>query len=177
LSETAQNPSGFVRVTHNFTQISPKVKMARDRSKWLAELSTAFRRHRQHRTGWFVELHGERLRVSSSELPPRPGEISDEAPKRRSDTLSTPPGPATAAAALAEACGLFDSVMAGTWASPDPDALPAEGEEGQLATATLKRLVERLRGSLVGERIGLSTWQRTYNPYLTRLIEAASQRV
>jgi integrase len=67
--------------------------------------------------------------------------------------------------------------MAGAWAWPDPDALPAEGEKSQLAPATLQRLVERLRGALVGERIGLSTWQRTYNPYFTRLIEAAGQRV
>ena len=89
--------------------------MAADRPRWLAELSTGFKRHRQQRSGWFLEVMRDRLRVVSSELPPRPDEPADTPPKHRAITLSTPPGPTHAAAALAEACALFDAVMEGCW--------------------------------------------------------------
>ena len=48
--------------------------MATARPKWLNDLSASFKWHRSGRTGWFIEVHRERLRVRSSELPPRPGE-------------------------------------------------------------------------------------------------------
>jgi len=44
--------------------------MAKDRPQWLKDLSNGFKRHRQGRTGWMVELHRDRLRVISGELPP-----------------------------------------------------------------------------------------------------------
>lgn len=148
--------------------------MARDRPKWLAELSASFKRHRRGRGGWFVEVHRDRLRVASCELPLRPGEAAEAAPKRRSVTLVTPPGPATAAAALTEACALFDRVMAGQWAWPDPEATPGEEDPLRLAPGVLQRLVDRLKASLVGEKIGADTWRRTYSPYLSRLLEVAA---
>lgn len=151
--------------------------MAKDRPRWLAELSTGFKRHRQGRTGWTVEVMRDRLRVVSSELPPRPDEsLGAAAPKRRAVTLAAPPGPATAAAALQECCALFDLVMAGTWSWPDPDGVPDASDPLRLAPAALQRLITKLQAVLVGERIGLDTWGRTYHPYLERLIEVASQQ-
>lgn len=148
--------------------------MALDRPQWLAELSRGFKRHRQGRPGWTVEvMRPDRLRVVSSELPPRPGEAAEAAPKRRSHTLDTPPGPATAAAALAEACKIYDLVMAGTWSWPDPEGVPGEQDPLRLSPAVLKRLVDRLKATLVGERIGLDTWERTYRTYLAQLVEEA----
>jgi hypothetical protein len=54
----------------------------------------------------------DRLRVVSTELPPRPEVPGDAAPKRRSVTLSTPQ--------------LFDEVMAGIWRWPDAEAIPQD---------------------------------------------------
>ena len=79
---------------------------------WIGELSRSFRRHRKGRTGWFLEIHRDRLRLSSSVFPPRPGEAMDERPTKRCLTLQTEPGPAAAAVALAEACAVLDGVMA-----------------------------------------------------------------
>lgn len=150
--------------------------MALDRPQWLADLSRGFKRHRQGRTGWTVEVMRDRLRVVSSELPPRPDEPADAPPKRRSVTLATPPGPATYRDAVAEACALFDAVRAGSWRWPDPAAVPEEGEAGRLTPAVLQRLVDRLQSVLVGERIGLDTWSRTYSLYLSRLVEVAAEK-
>ena len=150
--------------------------MAKDRPRWLAELSTGFKRHRQGRTGWGIELHRDRLRVISSELPSRPDEPPGP-PIRRSFTLSTPPGPATFKDALAEACAVFDAVMAGTWCWPDPQAMPGEGDPLRLSPVTLERLVDRLKAAVVGERIGLRTWQRTYCGYLAQLVKVAKRKV
>ena len=147
--------------------------MALDRPQWLADLSRGFKRHRQGRSGWTIEVMRDRLRLVSAELPPRPGEAADAAPKRRSHTLSTPPGPATAAAALAEACKVYDLVMAGAWNWPDPEGVPGQQDPLRLTPTVLKRLVDRLKAALVGERIGLDTWGRTYRPYLARLVEEA----
>jgi len=149
--------------------------MALDRPQWLADLSRGFKRHRQGRTGWTVEVMRDRLRVVSSELPPRPGEPAAH-PRRRSVTLVTPPGPATAAAALAECCNLFDLVAAGTWSWPDPDGIPGEGDPMRLSPGALQRLVSTLQTALVGEQIGHSTWGRTYAPYLARLVDVAGQQ-
>jgi integrase len=148
--------------------------MAKDRPKWLTDLSAGFKRHRQGRAGWMVEVHRERLRVSSSELPPRPGELL-EPPRRRSVTLTTPPGPAGFNDALQEACALFDAVMAGTWRWPDPMA-PAAHEASRLAPITLARLRQRLQQSTVGERISQRTWDKTYLPYLLKLEQVAGQQ-
>lgn len=150
--------------------------MAKDRPQWLADLSKGFKRHRQGRTGWMVELHRDRLRVSSGELPPRPSEPVDAPPKRRSVTLVTPPGPANFRDALTEACNLFDAVSAGSWRWPDPAAVPEEGEAGRLAPAVLKRLVDQLRTAVVGETVSETTWRRMYAPFAARLITAAGER-
>jgi integrase len=150
--------------------------VAKDRPQWLSHLSTGFKRHRRGRGGWFIEVHRDRLRVSSSELPLRPGEAAEAALKRRSVTLTTPPGPSTAAAALTECCLLFDRVMAGAWSWPDPDGVPAEEDPLRLAPAVLQRLVDRLRIALVGEKIVVGTWERTYAPYLNKLVEVATGR-
>jgi hypothetical protein len=111
------------------------------------------------------------LRLLSDELPPRTGEAIGR-PAQRELTLATPPGPATAAAALAEACAIFDQVMAGTWRWPDPLA-PAAHEASRLAPVTLARLRARLRLAVVGERITERTWSRTYQPYLLKLEQVA----
>lgn len=150
--------------------------MATDRPQWLADLSRGFKRHRQGRTGWTVEVMRDRLRVVSAELPPRPGESPDAPPKRRAVTLATPPGPATAAAALQECVRLFDLVIAGSWSWPDPDGIPEEGDPLRLSPTALQKLVERLKAALLDEQIGLSTWQRTYRAYLKRLVEVAGQQ-
>lgn len=146
--------------------------MAADRQQWLADLSRQFKRHRQGRPGWFVEVMRDRLRIVSDEFPPRPGDPAGDAPKRRSITLATPPGPATAAAALAEACGIFDEVITGNWRWADPLA-PATHEASRLAPITLARLRSRLRLAVVGEQMTERTWQRTYAPYLLKLEQVA----
>jgi len=75
---------------------------------WLKSLCGGFKAHRLGRPGWFLQEHRDRLRIVSAELPPRPGEPPESVATQRAFTLATPPGPATAAAALAEACQLFD---------------------------------------------------------------------
>lgn len=95
---------------------------------------------------------------------------------QRALTLAAPPGPATATAALSEACAVFDSVMAGTWQWPDPDATPAAGDESHLQAQHLERLSEQLRSQLVGERMAPRTWDRTWAPYLRRLQGTAAER-
>jgi hypothetical protein len=66
--------------------------------------------------------------------------------------------------------------MAGAWRWPDPEAIPSEGEAGRLAPATLERLIDRLRDSVVGEKVAEGTWRRMYAPFLNRLVTAAGQR-
>ena len=106
--------------------------MALDRPKWIADLSRSFKRHRLSRPGWSIEIKGERLRVVSSELPPRPDEPPDSPPKRRAFTLKAAPGPATASAALVEAGKIFDSVMAAEWSWPDSEAAFEVGNPDRL---------------------------------------------
>ena len=150
--------------------------MAKDRPPWLADLSKGFKRHRQGRTGWMVELHREKLRITSAELPPRPDEPAHAPPKRRSITLATPPGPSTFKDALAEACALFDAVRAGSWRWPDPSAIPGEGDPGRLTPAVLTRLADQLQAAVVGEKVSESTWRRMYQPFLARLLTVAGER-
>ncbi|MCT0207739.1 hypothetical protein [Synechococcus sp. CS-1332] len=140
---------------------------------WLKNLSRAFKAHRLGRSGWFLQLHRDRLRLLSAELPPRPGDPPDQAPTQRALSLATPPGPATSTAALSEACAVFDAVMAGTWRWPDPNATPAAGDESHLLPQHLEQLSEQLRSQLVGERIAPRTWDRTWAPYLRRLVATA----
>ena len=148
--------------------------MALERPKWIADLSRSFKRHRLGRAGWSIEIKGERLRVVSSELPPRPDEPPDSPPKRRAFTLTATPGPATASAALVEACKLFDLVIAGSWRWPDAQAAPELSNPNRLGAAAIERLIAALRGELVGEKIGLNTWNRTYLPYLAGLTKTAA---
>lgn len=149
--------------------------MVRSRSLWLADLSRAFKRHRQGRPGWAVELNRDRLRLVSDELPPRPGEAPSAGTRRRACSMATPPGPSTAAAALAEACGIFDAVMAGTWRWPDR-LVQALQQAGRLAPIALAAHRERLRLAVVGERVSERTWQRAYLSYLTRLEAVAADQ-
>lgn len=149
--------------------------MQRRTAQWQIDLSRAFRRHRTGRTGWYLEVANDRLRLRSTELPPRPDEPPDAPPKRRDLWLTTPPGPATAAAALAEACSVFDRVMDGTWRWPDPSA-PGADDPARLRPAALARLIARLETTLVGERIAPRTWATTYETYLRRLQTFAGER-
>jgi integrase len=149
--------------------------VALSRPQWLADLSRSFKRHRQGRPGWSIEEHRDRLRLVSSELPPRPDEPPGTSPKRRAVTLTAPPGPGTALAALTEACSLFDAVMAGAWRWPDADDVPAADDRNRLSPAALQRLVDRLEKALVGEQIASDTWERTYAPYLGRLVAMAGK--
>ncbi len=146
------------------------------RASWLRTLSQGFRDHRSGRSGWFLQEHRDRLRLVSTELPPRPGEPAGSPPTRRALTLTSPPGPATAATALAEACAVFDAVMAGTWSWPDPTAIPAGDDPGHLQPQPLQRLIRQLEARLVGEAMALGTWERTWSPYLSRLVAAAGER-
>ncbi|MGB5136794.1 MAG: hypothetical protein WBN89_16675 [Prochlorococcaceae cyanobacterium] len=143
---------------------------------WLRNLSAGFKAHRLGRPGWFLELNRDRLRVVSAELPPRPGEPPGGTPKRRAFSLGSPPGPGTAAAALSEACSVFDAVMAGTWRWPDPADAPAADDPGRLAPQQLERLIQRLQQRVVGEQVSLSTWERHYLPPLRRLMQVAAQQ-
>ncbi|MCT0247673.1 hypothetical protein [Synechococcus sp. CS-205] len=143
---------------------------------WLRNLSQAFKAHRLGRSGWYVELNRDRLRVVSAELPLRPGESPDQAHKRRACSLSVPPGPATAAAALSEACAVFDSVMEGTWEWLDETAAPPAEDPRHLNPEHLERLILQLRCSLVGERMTARTWDRTWEPFLQRLVASAAER-
>ena len=120
---------------------------------------------------WFLRVKRDRLRLLSDGLPPRTGEAIRD-PAQREITLATPPGPATAATALVEACGILDLVMAGTWQWPEPLA-PAAHEASRLAPVTLARLRARLRLAVVGEKITGRTWDRTYAPYLLKLEQVA----
>lgn len=142
---------------------------------WLRNLSQSFKAHRLGRSGWYIELNRDRLRVVSAELPPRPGEPLEQIAKRRAVSLSTPPGPATAAAALSEACALFDDVLDGTWQWPDPAAAPAGDDPSHLQPGHLKGLIRQLREQLVGERMAPRTWERTWEPFLRRLVESAAE--
>jgi len=148
--------------------------MALDRPRWIADLSRSFKRHRLGRPGWSIEIKRDRLRVVSSELPPRADESPESPSRRRAFTLTAAPGPATALAALAEACNLFDLVMVGSWQWPDAQAAPELSNPNRLGAAAIERLIAALRGELVGEKIGLSTWNRTYLPYLVGLTKTAA---
>jgi hypothetical protein len=129
---------------------------------WLKSLCGGFKAHRLGRPGWFLQEHRDRLRIVSAELPPRPGEPPESVATQRAFTLATPPGPATAAAALAEACQLFDQMQAGSWDWPDPTATPAGDDPGHLHPEHLERLIQQLQDRLVGEQMASRTWQRCW---------------
>ena len=71
-----------------------------------------------------MESKKTRLHLVSAELPLRPGVTAEQGYQRWAFTLRALPGPATATAALSEACAVFDAVMANTWRWPDPDSTP-----------------------------------------------------
>jgi integrase len=141
---------------------------------WLLTLSAGFRAHRQGRQGWFIQLNRDRLRVTSTELPPRPGETATST-RARSLILRAPPGPATITSALAEACDVFDRVMAGTFTWPGPDDARPEGTTDPASPANLERLIAGLRDQLVGERMTQGTWDRTWAPYLSAVVATAGE--
>lgn len=139
---------------------------------WLADLSRQFKRHRLGRPGWYIRTHRDRLRLLSAELPPRPGEPANGA-AQRSLTLNTPPGPSTAAAALAEAVAVYDAVQAGTWRWPDPSDT-VSGNDSPLAPTNLQRLIRSLEQQSVGEVMQQGTWDRSWSPFLSKLVEVAA---
>ena len=143
---------------------------------WLTDISRSFKRHRMGRPGWFLELHRDKLRVSSKELPRRPGEIPTDKPVVRSSTLSSEPGPRTASAALSEACELFDAVLAGTWRWPSEDTLPAEGDPDRLGGQVIRLLIERLRVKSVGEKMSERTWRHNWQSGMETLAAIADQQ-
>lgn len=93
------------------------------------------------------------------------GDPPSPAPKRRAVTFTTPPGPSTTAAALAEACGIFGAVLAGTWQRPDLHA-----------PAALAGIFTRLHAAVVGEHVSEHTWQRFYASCLRRLQAIAGEQ-
>ena len=143
---------------------------------WLKDLSRSFKRSRGGRGGWFLQLHHDRLRVLSAELPLRPDEPAAAAPKLRAVTLQTSAAPDKTSEALTEAMAIHEAVMAGTWRWPDPeDCLPA-GNERRLRPEELNKVILRLEKGLLGETVGISTWQRTYLPYYGKLTQQAANR-
>ena len=143
---------------------------------WLTDISRSFKRHRMGRPGWFLELHRDKLRVSSTELPRRPGEAPSDRPVKRSFTLASEPGPRTASAALVEACELFDAVLAGTWRWPTADDLPASGDPGRLSGEVIRSLIERLRSKAVGEKMSERTWAHNWQSGMEALAALADQQ-
>jgi integrase len=144
---------------------------------WLTDISRSFKRHRMGRPGWFLELHRDKLRVCSAELPRRPGEAPSDRPVKRSFTLSSEPGPRTASAALVEACELFDAVLAGTWRWPTADDLPASGDPGRLSGEVIRSLIERLRSKAVGEKMAERTWTHNWQSGMEALAALADQQL
>lgn len=157
------------RVGQNLTRFLTRVMAA----GWLADTNRAFKRHRLGRPGWYLRVHRDRLRLLSAELPPRPGEPAG-GPAQRSLTLRTPPCPSTAAAALAEACAVFDAVMESRWSWPGPDDV-AEGSPSPLAPANLQKLITSLRDQKVGEVMQQGTWDSTWAGYLAALVDEAAK--
>jgi integrase len=147
--------------------------------KWLADVRRAFKSHRMGRPGWFVTEHRDRLRLTSHELPPRPGEPSVATGKTvtRALTLNTPPGPSTIGKAIAELTQIFDEVMEGSWRWPDdPLRSPQPNLNEPLKPDTIATLTRVLRGQLVGEQLKESTWESTWRPYLKKLAEIAIEQ-
>lgn len=127
---------------------------------WLKDLSRSFKRSRGGRGGWFLQLHHDRLRVLSAELPLRPDEPAAAAPKLRAVTLQTSAAPDKTSEALTEAMAIHEAVMAGTWRWPDPeDCLPA-GNERRLRPEELNKVILRLEKGLLGETVALLPRQR-----------------
>ena len=71
---------------------------------------------------------------------------------------------------------VYASVLEGTWSWPDPeDSLDAD-DERRLRPEELSKLVLKLERRLLGETVGVSTWQRTYVPFFQKLQQQASRR-
>jgi len=149
--------------------------LASSRAGWLDDLSKGFKRHRQGRPGWNIEHKRDRLRVVSSELPPRPDEPQGAGAKRRAITLQAPPGAATSLQAATEAAGIFDAVMDGSFKWPDPNELDADSPT-HLTPKALETLITALKDELLGEKLIQRTWDKTYQPYFDKLIAIARQQ-
>ena len=149
--------------------------MATNRAGWLDDLSKGFKRHRQGRAGWNIEHKRDRLRVVSSEFPPRPDEPQGAGLKRRAITLQSPPGAATALQAATEAAHIFDAVMAGIFKWPDPNGLDANSST-HLTPKALQTLITALKDELLGEKLIQRTWDKTYQPYFDKLVAIAGQQ-
>ena len=173
--EIRQNPCKPVHTLQYFTQISPERRLAASRATWLDDLSKGFKRHRRGRPGWNIEHKRDKLRLVSSEFPPRPDEPQSDKPKRRALTLSAPPGSATSLQAATEAANVFDAVLAGTFNWPDPDGLDADNPT-HLAPKAIKALVTQLKGDVLNEKVIERTWDKTYQPYFDKLIAIAGQK-
>jgi integrase len=129
------------------------------------------------RPGWFIGEHRNRLRLTSHELPPRPGEPESNEKVVRALILNTPPGPSTIGSAIAEACMIFDEVIDGTWRWPNDPRQPLQPDPKEaLRPETIEKLTNLLCGQLLGERLGESTWERTWLPYLNKLKEKAKEQ-
>ncbi|WP_157665427.1 hypothetical protein [Cyanobium sp. NIES-981] len=70
---------------------------------------------------------------------------------------------------------MFDSVMAGSWQWPDQAAPPPAEDPRHLHPEHLERLIPQLRTRLVGERMTARTWERTWAPFLSRLVATAAE--
>ena len=68
---------------------------------------------------------------------------------------------------------MFDAVMAGAWQWPDPASVPAGDDPSHLRPDNLEKLTQQLRERLVGERMSARTWERTWEPFLQRLVASA----
>jgi integrase len=165
------------RAASNTTRGKPPAPKRAPCSPWLDDIRKAFKRHRMGRPGWFVGEHRDRLRLTSHELPPRPGEAGTDQKVVRALILDTAPGPSTIGSAITEACKVFDAVMDGSWRWPEDPHRALQADPSQpLPPATIAALQEALRLQLVGEQIGESTWNRTWRPYLKRLQQRAQEQ-
>jgi hypothetical protein len=71
---------------------------------------------------------------------------------------------------------VYTAVLEGTWSWPDPeDSLEAD-DARRLRPEELAKLVLKLEKRLLGETVGVSTWQRTYMPFFQKLQQQASRR-
>ena len=145
-------------------------------AEWISDVSRAFKRHRIGRPGWFIQLHRDKLRILSAELPLRNNELEATRNTKRSYTLLTPPGPSNALKALTEACELFDAVIAGTWKWPDDTDLPKEGDPARLGRAAIETLINRLKNKIVGEKVSEQTWENNWLPIMEALITTAAEK-